>query len=71
MATPTKHAAKKAAKKKPARDKMTLPERVEHLEQSHDALLAQLKSHGIHLDLGAEDEDDENGDAPDEDENEE
>jgi hypothetical protein len=56
--TPAKSAAKKAAKKTAAAKPLTTDERITQLEESHAALLLQLKQHGIHLDLGDEAEDD-------------
>jgi hypothetical protein len=56
MTTAKKSAAKKAAKTTKA--KQTVEERLATLEDAHDSLLAQLKLHGIHLDLGEDEEED-------------
>lgn len=54
-----KAAAKKKSTKKPKVEPTTPEERLAHLEERHNALIAQLKLHGIHLDLGEDEADEE------------
>lgn len=58
---------KSTKKPKPA----TQEERLAHLEDRHNALIAQLTKHGIHLDLGEGEENNEETDEPELDEEKE
>lgn len=54
-----KAAAKGKAGKKRQHKPATPEERIQQLEDRHNALVAQLKLHGIHLDLGEDDDEEE------------